>query len=229
MKKIFFFLAMLGLAVCLAMCSKKNNDDNANPTPTCSDGIQNQGETGIDCGGPCTACQTQLCNGNGSGSYFPLANNNRWVYDFQFTSYSTCDTMWTQTTASYGGKTYYKIQNWDAPSGYYLPYYYYFREDASHNIYTWTGSADVLYLPANPTMGQVIGTSLELFGGVSAGRAVDSVSTTFTSPRCTYNNCLRIKYYNTSSGFVYGYAYYVKGIGLVRGVGSQQLKSVSLY
>lgn len=26
------------------------------PVPTCSDGIQNQGETGIDCGGPCPAC-----------------------------------------------------------------------------------------------------------------------------------------------------------------------------
>ena len=25
-------------------------------TPTCSDGIQNQGETGIDCGGPCSVC-----------------------------------------------------------------------------------------------------------------------------------------------------------------------------
>ncbi len=28
--------------------------------PSCSDGIQNQGETGIDCGGPCPACPT--CN-----------------------------------------------------------------------------------------------------------------------------------------------------------------------
>lgn len=26
------------------------------PTPTCSDGIQNQGETGVDCGGPCASC-----------------------------------------------------------------------------------------------------------------------------------------------------------------------------
>ena len=26
------------------------------PTPTCSDGFQNQGETGVDCGGPCPAC-----------------------------------------------------------------------------------------------------------------------------------------------------------------------------
>lgn len=27
------------------------------PCPTCNDGIQNQGETGIDCGGPCQPCQ----------------------------------------------------------------------------------------------------------------------------------------------------------------------------
>src|SRR5690606_34810781 len=26
--------------------------------PTCDDGIQNQGETGVDCGGPCPACPT---------------------------------------------------------------------------------------------------------------------------------------------------------------------------
>ncbi len=31
-------------------------------TPTCTDGIQNQGETGIDCGGPCTPCPTGGCN-----------------------------------------------------------------------------------------------------------------------------------------------------------------------
>ena len=30
------------------------------PAPTCNDGIQNQGESGVDCGGPCTACAT--CN-----------------------------------------------------------------------------------------------------------------------------------------------------------------------
>ena len=33
-------------------CKKKETT----ATATCSDGIQNQGETGIDCGGPCTAC-----------------------------------------------------------------------------------------------------------------------------------------------------------------------------
>ena len=25
---------------------------------TCTDGLQNQGETGVDCGGPCDACHT---------------------------------------------------------------------------------------------------------------------------------------------------------------------------
>jgi len=36
------------------------------PAPTCSDGIQNQGETGVDCGGPCAACPScgdAICNG----------------------------------------------------------------------------------------------------------------------------------------------------------------------
>lgn len=30
--------------------------------PSCSDGIQNQGEAGVDCGGPCSACPWQLQN-----------------------------------------------------------------------------------------------------------------------------------------------------------------------
>ncbi len=33
-------------------------------TPTCSDGIQNQGEAGIDCGGPCAPCNVGGCNVN---------------------------------------------------------------------------------------------------------------------------------------------------------------------
>src|SRR5438874_2356908 len=108
-------LSMLMLLMASAIysgCKKSSSDTTPTVTPTCHDGIQNQGETAVDCGGPCTACQTTLCNGNGSASYFPLANNNRWVYDFS--SITGCDTMWTQSTASYGGKTYYLFQNWDA-------------------------------------------------------------------------------------------------------------------
>jgi len=32
------------------------------PQPSCGDGVQNQGETGIDCGGPCTACPEFTCD-----------------------------------------------------------------------------------------------------------------------------------------------------------------------
>lgn len=37
------------------------------PTATCSDGIQNQGETGVDCGGPCAACSTTAPAPSGGG------------------------------------------------------------------------------------------------------------------------------------------------------------------
>jgi hypothetical protein len=33
-------------------------------TVTCTDGVQNGNETGVDCGGSCTACQTDDCGGN---------------------------------------------------------------------------------------------------------------------------------------------------------------------
>ncbi|WP_437807064.1 PKD domain-containing protein [Sorangium sp. So ce1078] len=32
------------------------------PAPTCDDGIQNQDETGVDCGGPCAPCDSGVCD-----------------------------------------------------------------------------------------------------------------------------------------------------------------------
>ncbi|MEO8146147.1 MAG: hypothetical protein ABI723_00855 [Bacteroidia bacterium] len=43
----------------LSACKKNDSSDSSNPTPTpnyCADGVQNNGETGIDCGGTCTSC-----------------------------------------------------------------------------------------------------------------------------------------------------------------------------
>ncbi len=59
MKKLLLSILALA-AITLTSCS---NDDNSPPDPdatlTCNDGIQNQGETGVDCGGPnCQACPT---------------------------------------------------------------------------------------------------------------------------------------------------------------------------
>ncbi len=43
-------------------CSESISVFTGTSTPNCNDGIQNQGETGVDCGGPCTPCVTATCN-----------------------------------------------------------------------------------------------------------------------------------------------------------------------
>ncbi|MFC2100279.1 hypothetical protein ACFLRZ_00465 [Bacteroidota bacterium] len=48
-----YLLLVIGLILILTNSCNKNDD---NELATCSDGIQNQGETGIDCGGPCPPC-----------------------------------------------------------------------------------------------------------------------------------------------------------------------------
>lgn len=56
MKKhnLIYFIAMLvipAFVVFYSGCKKKEKN-----AESCTDGVQNQGETGIDCGGPCAAC-----------------------------------------------------------------------------------------------------------------------------------------------------------------------------
>ena len=56
---------MISNAGCLSSCSGITET-----TPTCSDGVQNGNETGIDCGGDCTPCVTcddGIKNGNETG------------------------------------------------------------------------------------------------------------------------------------------------------------------
>ena len=58
MKKLFSFyfalLLLVGVSSVYYGCKKKDTT----PAATCTDGIQNQNETGVDCGGTCTACVT---------------------------------------------------------------------------------------------------------------------------------------------------------------------------
>lgn len=51
------------------------------PEPTCSDGIQNGDETGVDCGGSCSAC-------SGSGSAIPTKGARIFYEPFENTSWS---------------------------------------------------------------------------------------------------------------------------------------------
>lgn len=56
MKKWSFFILMAlflgGMTIAVSSCS----DDDAEDAPTCTDGIQNGNETGVDCGGDCDPC-----------------------------------------------------------------------------------------------------------------------------------------------------------------------------
>jgi hypothetical protein len=57
MKKLI--LSMMAIAS-LTLVSCGDDDGPSEPDPTCSDGIQNQGETGVDCGGPnCQPCEVE--------------------------------------------------------------------------------------------------------------------------------------------------------------------------
>ncbi len=51
-KRIILFLVFLAFLILLFLVGYLF----LKPEPTCSDGIQNQGEKGVDCGGPCAPC-----------------------------------------------------------------------------------------------------------------------------------------------------------------------------
>jgi len=55
-------------------------------TATCSDGVQNQGETGVDCGGPCAPCPTGC-------------NQNEVIISITFDNYPE-ETSWTITNSN---------------------------------------------------------------------------------------------------------------------------------
>lgn len=57
MKKIVFALALVGGFI-FTSC----NSDDDGVEPTCSDGMMNGVETGVDCGGSCTPCETAIEN-----------------------------------------------------------------------------------------------------------------------------------------------------------------------
>lgn len=60
MKILKYTVLSLFAAIALSSCG---NDDDNGPIAvdaTCTDGIMNQGETGVDCGGPCEPCDTMM-------------------------------------------------------------------------------------------------------------------------------------------------------------------------
>ena len=214
MKKTILLISVLLLAIVAFFqngCKKKENNDK--PAATCSDKIRNQGETGVDCGGPCPAC-TFLCNGNGSGDYFPLALKNFWKYDngYEHRSYTIKETVTIKS------KTYYKVFITDTTSGVVWSWANFFRIDNNGDVYKmpyYPGDSitEELEVPAHPYPNQ--SWDYDHFT-----RKVFSINASVKTDSCIYDGCLEIGYIAVHShtiGLDTTYYYYKKGIGLIRG------------
>ncbi len=194
---------MLSIVVFIYNGCSDDDKDNT-PAATCSDGIQNQGETGIDCGGPCTSCPTNVCTGNGSNDYFPMALGN--YYSFHESGFPDYTDTITGTEV-FDSLTYFAFErpdrfHFDPPS------FTYYRE-ASGVVYEYNDGLNVEYvlIPANPTVNQTWNIGSE-------SRKVISLNETKTVGTCTYTELLRIDQFYSSGNLAHS-TYYKKGVGKV--------------
>ena len=221
-KSILFFTSTLLFLVLTSItyygCKKKS-------TESCNDGIQNQGETGVDCGGPCAACAVAanvLCNGNGQTTYYPLKLNNYWNYSVQSASWDYSITV--KGTAVYNTLTYFELEAYDVTS-----YLFYLRTATNGDIYRYfTGGVDQEYLevPASPTASQTWPYYVSTAVGT---RVVVSTNATLSTASCSYTGCLKIEE-RDSGGALFSTSYYKKGIGMIEHFvfGATDLKQVTL-
>lgn len=71
MKTLKYITLFAAIATSLLFVQCKDDDDNVigTPAPTCTDGIMNGNEEGVDCGGPCLACGQNTIPLDFSGTY----------------------------------------------------------------------------------------------------------------------------------------------------------------
>ena len=198
-----FLLISLFVLLIVNSCSKDKKDDptpTTQVTPTCTDGIQNQGETGVDCGGPCPPCTTSLCLGNSSNDYFPLVMGNEWHYSYPG---SPDFKLKISSTETVNNLTYMVMETESGP----IVNARHYRIASNGDVMRLLSSGEYVEVPANPTVNQTWNYS-------SGELKVLSVTNTTTTDHCTYTDCLRLEY--TMNGTLISYYVYKKGVGLVQ-------------
>lgn len=206
MKKIKLILlaisGLMALGFFAASCASSDKEEEAN----CSDGILNQGETAIDCGGPCAACPVLLCDGNGENTFLPLKIGNYWKYKselFSTTVNYNCIQMDTIDDVAYFTIEGSDSFGWDDKN--------YYRKAANGDIYVLRDLNDqeVLFIPNNP----VVGFGWDDTNSTDFSWKVVALDATYETTDCNYTGLLEIEEY--FSGTLADVYYYKKGLGLV--------------
>lgn len=151
---------------------------------------------------------TLLCDGNGSGNYFPLQTGNKYSYGYKVKAKAQADRNYTITKDSVvGGQTYKKLQRDNAPAVYELIR----TEQTTNNVYTYIPSLnkEVLLVPGTPVLDQVLEVATP---GNKA--KVTSVSASFQTASCNYSGLLEITEFN-SGGKAIALYHYKPGVGRV--------------
>lgn len=147
---------------------------------------------------------SQVCDGNGSASYYPLAVGDSRVYALTFGTVVDV-TKAIPFTKTIAGKLYYA----EITTGFIGTDTSYYREDpTTHNVYQLDGT-ETLYVPGTPTLNQVLPSD----PGTTS--KVTSLSASYSTPTCAYTDLLEVKDYDNSTSKVVNTAYYKKGLGLV--------------
>ena len=218
------FFAFGGIVICYS-CKK---DPCIKDCPSCSDEIQTQNETGIDCGGPCRDCLDYWCNGNGKNTYFPLKKNFWWKYSQPpaIVYIDERDRIIIGDTIL-GDSLKYYIMAYDYFYGEYR--HEYIREDSNGDIYAYRikgndqlANAESFYLPAKPYVGQYW-KNAELYPD---SFIITSVNATLNFNRygCKEDTGL-IKVQAYGGIYLEQTRYYKKGLGLIYLVRHSQIIS----
>lgn len=187
MKKIVLPVMMLVASTVMTVSCKKKKDDDYTPPVT---------------------TPTLLCDGNGTSSYFPLSNGNKYVYGYKLKGNAKWDKNYTITKDTIiGGQTYKKLQNDSVKTIYEL-----IRTDlANNNVYSYISalSKEVILVPGTPAIDQVIEVATP---GNTA--KVTSVSAAFKTASCSYSGLLEITEFD-SKGKAIAVFQYKQGVGRV--------------
>ena len=187
--------------LCTQSCKKKSSSDDNTTTP------------------PTT---TVICDGNGSSDYYPLAQSNSWYYTDGGTNSFTNS---ISGTSVYSSNTYLVVNST-------LGGTQYLRKATSGDVmsYSTSNSAEYLFIPASPTVGQSWTYNLEF----AATRKVISTNASFTTSSCSYTGLLKLQNFG-SDGSAMSVFYYKKGVGMIStdqiwsGYVVTNLKTVSLH